>query len=108
LAAQTVDRFGWPGALILISFFFVQYNGTPAQKQEIIDKFVLGKGVDRIYPFIVIVIIGLLTFFAQNIYWQRKVKALKVEIERLAKWKTDHQQKQIGGDLHHTDPGAPT
>ena len=46
VVAMMVDRLGWGGALIVLVFFFIQYNGTTEQKQKIIDKFVLGKELD--------------------------------------------------------------
>jgi hypothetical protein len=103
LTARIVDRFGWPGALIVLGFFFIQYNGTTAQKQEIIDKFVLGKDVDWAYPFAVFVALAVVAFWAQHDYWAKRVEVVTKEMNRLAEWKSKHQQEQTGSGLHSTE-----
>ena len=100
--ARMVDRVGWAGALIVLIFCFVQYNGTAEQKQKIIDKFVLGSSGELVYPFIGLVLIGVVVFLGQNYYWRKRVQLLNEEVDRLSKWKTDHQQRSIPGGLHHT------
>lgn len=107
LVAKIVDRFGWPGGFIILAFFFVQYNGTAEQKQRIIDKFVLGKELDSVYPLLVVGAVGVLIFLAQNYYWRKKVGELNGEIKRLSKWKSEHQQQTIGVNLHHTETKPP-
>ena len=108
VVAMMVDRLGWGGALIVLVFFFIQYNGTSEQKQKVIDKFVLGKELDLVYPFIGLGVLGIAVFVGQNHYWRKKVSTLNAEINRLSKWKSDHQQKQIGANLHHTDNNEQT
>lgn len=103
LIARIVDRFGWPGALVVLGFFFIQYNGTTAQKQEIIDKFVLGKDVEWAYPFAIFVGLGAVAFWAQHSYWVKRLEVVTKEMHRLAEWKSKHQQEQTGSDLHSTD-----
>ena len=106
VVAMMVDRLGWGGALIVLVFFFIQYNGTTEQKQKIIDKFVLGKELDLVYPYIGLGILGIVVFVGQSHYWRKKISILNAEIDRLSKWKSDHQQKQIGVNLHHTENNA--
>jgi hypothetical protein len=107
LVAKTVDRFGWGGAFVVLGFFFVQYNGTAEQKQQIINKFVLGKELNSVYPFLAIGTLAILIFFGQNYYWRKRVAVLNDEIMRLSKWKSDHQQQNIAVNLHHTETQQP-
>jgi hypothetical protein len=39
--AGLVDRFGWPGAGLVLVYIFVERHATPTQKQELIHKFLL-------------------------------------------------------------------
>lgn len=107
LVARIVDRFGWGGAFVVLGFFFVQYNGTAEQKQQIIDKFVLGKELNSVYPLLAIGSLAILIFLGQNYYWRKRVAILNDEINRLSKWKSDHQQQNIAVNLHHTETQQP-
>jgi hypothetical protein len=98
-----LERFGWPGALLLFAVYFVDKNATQEQKHAIIDIYVLGKGIGLQYPIIVLGGIAGLAFLAQWAYYQKKVKLMSGEIKRLADWKTRHQEKQVGGPLHHSE-----
>lgn len=98
-----LDRFGWPGALLLYVIYFVERNATSEQKRAMIDEYVLGKGINLQYPLIVLGALFILTFFAQRIYYGKKLKLMKAELKRLGEWKTKHQEKQVGGPLHHSE-----
>ena len=100
---RIVEHFGWPGALLIVCWRFVESHGTIEQKREIIDRFILGKGVTGGYPFLVMGGVFVLVVVAQYYFWQHRTKVLINEIERLSKWKSEHQEKKIGTDLHHTD-----
>ena len=78
-----------------------------ALKQRIIDKFVLGKELDSVYPLLVVGVVGALLFVGQHYYWRKRVTVLNAEISRLSKWKSDHQQQKIAVNLHHTDTKSP-
>lgn len=97
-----IDRFGWPGAILILSYIFVERHATDSQKQEIIDKFLLGHGISEIYPLVILGIIATALLAAQRFYWKKKVGVLEHEIKRLANWKSDHQESKIDIGLHHT------
>jgi hypothetical protein len=96
LIETVLDRFGWPGALLIFFAAFVVHYGTTEQKTAIIDMYVLGKGVNVHYPLIVLGVVSVLVFFAQRYYFAKKMRQIKDELKRLGKWKTDHQEKEIG------------
>lgn len=100
--ASVVDRFGWPGALLIFGFYFVERHATSQQKVEIIDLYVLGKGIRVEYPLIIFAVVAILVFFAQRTYYRKRIKLQQAELDRLGQWKTDHQEKKIGNKLHHT------
>lgn len=101
--AKLIDRFGWPGAFLILGFSFIVYYGSAEQKREIIDRFVLGKGDGRDYLIGVITVVFGLLFWAQGLQWRRKLAKAQEEIDRLAKWKSDHQDNKSGGGLHSSD-----
>jgi len=98
-----LNRFGWPGLLLVYSMYFVQNNASLEQKRDIIDLYVLGKGIGQLYPLIVMGSLFTLTLFAQRFYYRKQVKLMDEELQRLGKWKTEYQEKQIGAPLHHSD-----
>lgn len=99
---RLVDRFGWPGAVFILGYLFVERHGTTAQKQEIIDRFILGKGISDLYQVIVLGVLFLIVVFAQRYYYKKRERILQREIDRLAEWKSAHQEANIAADLHHT------
>lgn len=101
LFARAIDRFGWPGGAVLILFGFVEVHGTDKQKHEIIDMLIHpdspgGKAIG------LLVLLATGIFIAQHYYWKRRLSVIEAENERLAKWKSAHQQKLIPVDLTHT------
>jgi uncharacterized membrane protein YdjX (TVP38/TMEM64 family) len=107
LVETILDRFGWPGALLIFCIYFIESHATPEQKIAIINMYALGNGISVQYPMFVLGIGAVLAFFAQRFYYARKIKALKNELKRLGKWKTDHQEGRSGAPLHHSeDPEA--
>ncbi len=106
LFSRIIDRFGWPGLALILGFYFVERNATAEQKTEIINIYILGQGMEHSYVVGVICVVALLIFFAQDYYWRRKDKILREEIDRLAKWKSLHQQEGIDTNLHHTERSA--
>lgn len=101
-AEVLLDRFGWPGFLLLFTLYFVEKNGSIEQKRAIIDAYFLGQGLSVQYPLLILGGLSLLAFLSQWRYFSRKIRLLKEELKRLGKWKTDHQEKLIGGPLHHS------
>lgn len=101
--ARTIDRFGWPGALVIFGYSFVEFHGTPEQKTRLIEVFIFGNGVWGQYPFYVLLALFMGLFLAQHQLYRKRERVLKDEIERLAAWKTAHQDARIDVDLHHTE-----
>lgn len=101
LTARAIDRFGWPGGTVLLLIVFIELHATDAQKHEIIDMLIHPDSPGgRAIAFLVVVTATI--FVAQHHYWKRKLEAAQREIVRLAEWKTQHQQKQLPVELHHT------
>jgi hypothetical protein len=98
-----LDRFGWPGCLLGFGIYFVERYATPEQKVAIINMYVLGAGARTLYPYVALGIIGVVAFVAQRVYYRKKITLLKDETKRLGKWKSEHQEKQIGVPLHHSE-----
>jgi hypothetical protein len=103
LVDTILDRFGWPGFLLLFCIYFVEQNATKEQKVEIINMYVLGAGARVQYPIVVVGVIAVMAFLAQRFYYGKKIKLLKEEVKRLGLWKSEHQEKQIGTRLHHSE-----
>jgi hypothetical protein len=105
LIETLLDRFGWPGVLVIYGLYFLEKNATQDQKRSLIDLYFLGKGINFQYPLIILGGVALLAFLAQWGYYQRRVRLMKAEIKRLGEWKTQHQQEKIGVALHHSTKG---
>jgi hypothetical protein len=98
-----LDRFGWPGALLVFVAYFVEKNATLEQKRELIDLYLLGRNGSSLYTHLVLGAIFAGTLFAQRFYFRKQLKTKDEELTRLGLWKTEHQEKQIGAPLHHTE-----
>jgi hypothetical protein len=99
--ATGIDRFGWPGLVIILGYIFIERYASLAQKREFIDL-LLHPTREGSGPIFVLVIAGGVVFWAQQYYWKQRDKAKDTEIKRLADWKTQHQQRLIPEKLHHT------
>jgi hypothetical protein len=99
--ATAIDRFGWPGTMVALVFFFVEQNGSLEQKREFITL-MLHPGASGSGSFLVLLAGGVLTFAAQHYVWKKRDAVKNDEIRRLSEWKTQHQQKQIPTKLHHS------
>lgn len=92
--ATVVDRFGWPGAALILAYTFVERNGTPQQKQEIVGL-MINPAAQGAGPLLALLAVGVFVFFAQNRVWRRKLEAQEDEIVRLTDWKTQNQEARI-------------
>jgi hypothetical protein len=93
---------GWPGTALIIAFYFLEKHGTIEQKRYFIDMVFLGKETGRIFWVIIVSVLAGVVCLAQKYYYRNQLRTKQTEIDRLSKWKTDHQEKQVGKDLHHT------
>ena len=103
LVARLIERFGWGGAVIILSYSFIVQYATPEQKHEIIDRYFLGKGIEASYSLFVVGGLGLLLVWATHFRHVKRERIMQQEIDRLAEWKSAHQQARIGTTLHHTE-----
>jgi hypothetical protein len=99
--ATGIDRFGWPGLVIILVYIFIERYASLAQKREFIDL-VLHPNRSGGAAFLVFFLVSAIVFLAQQYYWKQRDKAKDAEIKRLADWKTQHQQRLIPEKLHHT------
>lgn len=98
-----LDRFGWPGLLLVYLMYFIQNDASREQKEEIVSLYILGKGIGNLYPLLALGTLFTVALFAQRFYYRRRVKLMDEELQRLGEWKSQHQEKQIGGPLHHSN-----
>lgn len=98
-----LDRFGWPGFLLIFCLYFVDHNATLDQKHAIIDLYVLGRGIILYYPVFVLGAVSVMAFLAQRHYYRKKLGTKDTELKRLGEWKTQHQEQKIGTSLHHSE-----
>lgn len=99
-----IETFGWPGLVLILGYRFVVNDGTIEQKHQIIDVFVLGKGSTRWHEFVMAVVF-VLVLLAQRGLYEKRLATKQAEVDRLAKWKTDHQDGRIETPLHSSSPG---
>jgi len=98
-----LDRFGWPGALLVFIAYFVEKYATLEQKRDLIDLYLLGRNASSLYTHLVLGGIFVAALLAQRHYFRKKLRIKDEELTRLGLWKTEHQEKQIGAPLHHTE-----
>jgi hypothetical protein len=97
-----LDRFGWPGALLVFAGYFVEKYATLEQKRALIDLYLLGRNANTLYTHLVLGGLFLAALLAQRYYFRKKLRLKDEELTRLGLWKTEHQEKQIGAPLHHS------
>ena len=103
LVTVLLDRFGWPGLLVLVAFVSLYKFASDEQKREIIDVYFLGKGIGDVYPVLLTALLALGLLLAQRRWYRKKLEEMQQEIDRITKAKGQRQEEKIGADLHHTD-----
>jgi hypothetical protein len=98
-----VATFGWPGLLVILGYLFIIQYGSLEQKREIIDTFVLGKGPES-WRMVVMTVVFVLVLLAQRTIYTRALATKQGEVDRLALWKTNHQDQSIQAPLHTSIP----
>lgn len=101
-----VEAFGWVGTVAILSFWFVVWYATPDQKQRIIELYILGTGIGRLWPILGLSVVFVVTLLAQNRYWRKKFEVVANEIEREGKEKSKLQGKGITKQLQHAKTTA--
>ena len=97
-----VETVGVPGAVFLVLVWFVVNYATTEQKQRIIDMYVLGTGVGRVWPQLVLSAIFVLVAFAMRYRYGVKLATLDAELDRMGREKSKLQAKLAGRELQQT------
>jgi len=104
---KLIDKVGLTGAFLVFVCIFVVVYASPEQKKEIIDLFVLGHGIRALYPTLAASAAFIALLIGQQHYFGRRIRSMEIELARLGQWKSDHQENQIGEQLHHSRGGHP-
>jgi hypothetical protein len=95
--AKLAESIGWPGLVFVITFYFIEKHATVEQKRVIIDVYVLGRGLfDEPVP-AGIGVFFLLVMVLQHGYYQRRIKVMQEEIDRLSADKRNSQSESLPG-----------
>lgn len=103
LFTTLIERFGWPGAVTILIYSFVQQYATLEQKRRLIEIYLLSKNCN--------VKIGIalgcfvILYLLQAYHFRKLIETKQGEIDRLSAWRNAHQEKLIDTDLHHTKGG---
>jgi hypothetical protein len=96
-----VQTFGWPGTVLAFVGAFVLRYASDEQKRDIVDRYVLGRGISEIFPIIGVVILAALVVGAQS-WSHKKTLALKdAEIKRIGDEKSQLQELMAKKTLAH-------
>jgi len=98
-----VERFGWPGAAIFLVFFCIQRWASDEQKREIIDKYILGKGMQEWWPFVIVSLFFLLLVWGQHVIYKRELGIKDAELKRVGKEKSGLQETSAGREWKHVE-----
>ena len=104
LFTALVERFGWPGAVLIALGVFTHLWSSEDQKHQIIDMYILGKGMHSWWPLAVPSIFFGLVVWAQYEMNKKKVKELTKEMRRIGAEKSALQERISGRDLQHRRP----
>jgi hypothetical protein len=97
-----IESIGLPGFVILLLLGILITYGSPDQKSQFIDTFILGKGISQNIQSVIIGIWSIIIIIMQQTFWKKRYAKVKEECDRLAEWKSGYQQKVIDTDLQHT------
>jgi hypothetical protein len=105
-AAKIVDslleKFGWPGFLVLYLMYFLERHATDEERHALIDMYLLGRGLRTIYPIAVMGGIFILVLLAQRTLYKRKEHQMLAEIARIGEEKSRQQEAALKVKLHHS------
>jgi len=97
-----LEKFGWPGLLVLFLMYLVTYRATDEQVHALIDMYLLGKGISAVYPTIIMSVLFLAVLFAQRHLYRKKENQMRDEIARIGGEKSSRQEAALGVKLHHS------
>jgi hypothetical protein len=96
-----VDRFGWPGALLIFGAFYLEKHASPEEHHEIIQKYFLGHGIASAWPLVVLSLLFVAVLVAQHHLYAAKTQKLQKRLNELADEKTVLQEQLVGRPLRH-------
>jgi hypothetical protein len=96
-----VERFGWPGVLVIFVMYMILYHATDEQRHAMIDMYVLGRGIGNIYPNIIMGGLFVCVVFGQRYAFQKKIRLMEKELARIGSEKSTRQEEAMGTRLHH-------
>jgi hypothetical protein len=97
-----LDKFGWPGLIVLFVMYLVAYRATKEQVHTLIDIYLLGRGIGTVYPTIVMGVLFLIVLFAQRHLYKKKENRMSAELARIGGEKSAKQETALGVKLHHS------
>jgi hypothetical protein len=100
--ASVVDRFGWPGMLVLLAATFMFSFASAEQKHEFVDLYILGKGIGHVWPMISLGAIFVAAAVAQKKVYGRRIALLETELARIGNEKSLLQQERTDLTLQRT------
>jgi hypothetical protein len=96
-----VEKFGWPGTLVLFGMYFIERHATDHQKSEIVDMYVLGHGISHQWPIMVVSVVSIAALWAQKRHYGSKVAAINGRLDEAAAEKSRLQEELAGKKLNH-------
>jgi hypothetical protein len=97
-----VDNIGLPGTLVFALLLVIHLWASPEQKREIIDIYILGKGIARLWPHVIMALFFVSCLLGQRHYYLKKIKTMSKEIDRIGAEKSRLQEERAGRSLQHS------
>lgn len=97
-----LEKFGWPGLLVIFVMYLILFDATDNQRHELIDKYLLGHGIGDAYPIIIMGGLFLAVLFSQRHFYRKKLTLAEAELARIGSEKSSQQEKALGARLHHS------
>lgn len=96
-----VERFGWPGAVLILGGWWVNTNATIEQKRRIIDLWILGDGLPSWWPLVLICGVCVLVVLAQAWKHNHEMAVLRERLDAVAADKNRLQALLASREFRH-------
>jgi hypothetical protein len=97
-----LEKFGWPGLIVLFIMYMVEFRATDEQRHALIDMYLLGRGIKAVYPIMIMGGLFLAASLAQHHLYKRKENLMLAELARIGGEKSSQQEAALGVKLHHS------
>ena len=102
--SSLMKEVGLPGFIVVMVTFVFLIFGTHNQKIEFIDRFILLKDMGQNpFPYVFIIIIQGIIIISISIYFAKMQKMQNQEISRIAKEKSECQEKYLNKKLNSSE-----